>query len=163
MAATTAAATAAAAKSALPAAPLLDKPTTSTSDTDDGDSADSTECSRQSSCMLPLDDSRLPWHKSPAKLAVLLLLLLSAGLVMAAILLQVVLEKNHNHGQLASTTVSRLIKVGCSTAARLYCRVSMMPGYSSAGVYKAGCKQPLVCKRQGASKLQQARPSSSLL
>jgi hypothetical protein len=112
MAATAAAATA---KAAVPAAPLLDKPTAAASDTDDGDSSSSTGCSRQSSCLLPLDDSRLPWHKSPAKLAVLLLLVMSAGLVLAAILLQVVLEKSPNHGRLATTTVSRLIKVSCST------------------------------------------------
>jgi hypothetical protein len=103
MAATAAAATAA------KAAPLL-KPNT-VSDTDD-DTADSTVCSRQSSCLLPLDDSRLPWHKSPAKLAVLLLLVLSAGLVLAALLLQLVLEKSPNQGSLAARTASRLIKVG---------------------------------------------------
>jgi hypothetical protein len=69
--------------------------------------------------MLPLDDGRLPWHKSPAKLAVLLLLSMSAGLVLAALLLQLVLEKSPNQGWLSATTASRLIKVGHATVARI--------------------------------------------
>jgi hypothetical protein len=112
----------AAAATAAKAAPLLTKPNTTVSDTDDG-TADSASCSRQSSCLLPLEDSRLPWHKSPAKLAVLLLWVLSAGLVLAALLLQLVLEKSPNQGRLAATTASRLIKVGHATVAAAICVV----------------------------------------